>query len=276
MRAFSVIILLALLVFPTAVSAEVQTFTATHTYVLGDRDSKEEARAICYMNAKRKVLDKAGVLIESSSEIKNLQLTKDQVNSYSAAIVSVEIVKEEFAFNNGTTSLTLTVKANLDMAEIRERLAEIVAGKGLERSPQKSKAKGNFAVADDETFQKLYKAKSLKCTFEAYSIADWKGGEMKVANGREKLSFIFDSINHKEGTARGMSNLQAVDERVIPTALGFTFIEQTAIGNITITTVFGSYRKETEEFSAVHSRHMDMPGGPLPSQYYGTCEIYGH
>lgn len=35
MRALSVIILLAALVFPSVAFAEVQTFTATHTYIMG-------------------------------------------------------------------------------------------------------------------------------------------------------------------------------------------------------------------------------------------------
>jgi hypothetical protein len=46
MRAFSVIILLAALVLPSVVPAEIQTFTATHTYILGDYDSKEAAANI--------------------------------------------------------------------------------------------------------------------------------------------------------------------------------------------------------------------------------------
>jgi hypothetical protein len=44
MRAFSVTILLAALVLPPVAFAEVQTFTATHTYILGDHASKDDAR----------------------------------------------------------------------------------------------------------------------------------------------------------------------------------------------------------------------------------------
>lgn len=56
--------------------AEVQTITATHTYAMGDRDSREEARALCYVSAKRKVLEEAGVFLESSTEITNFNLSK--------------------------------------------------------------------------------------------------------------------------------------------------------------------------------------------------------
>jgi len=42
MRVLSFIILLAALILPTVAFAEVQTFTATHTYILGDHDSKDD------------------------------------------------------------------------------------------------------------------------------------------------------------------------------------------------------------------------------------------
>jgi hypothetical protein len=42
MRALFVIILLTGLVLPTLALAEIQTFSATHTYILGDHDSKKD------------------------------------------------------------------------------------------------------------------------------------------------------------------------------------------------------------------------------------------
>lgn len=125
-------ILISTVLTATLATAQVQTITATHTYVMGDSDSKEQARSLCYLTAKRKVLDKAGVFIESSSEVKNFQLSKDQINSYSAAIVSVEIVKEEFGFANGVNTLTLTVNAKIDMADVKKRLTGIVADKSVQ------------------------------------------------------------------------------------------------------------------------------------------------
>lgn len=102
--------------------AQVQTITATHTYVLGDNDSRNDARQLCFLEAKRKVLEKAGSYIQSQSEVTNFKLSKDQITSYSAVVLSVEIVKEDFGFSNGHNSLTLTVKADVDMADVRKRL----------------------------------------------------------------------------------------------------------------------------------------------------------
>jgi hypothetical protein len=42
MLALVVMTLLAALVLPTVAFAEIQTFTSTHTYILGDHDSKDD------------------------------------------------------------------------------------------------------------------------------------------------------------------------------------------------------------------------------------------
>jgi len=123
MRALSVIILLALLLLPTLASAETQTITATHTYILGDHDSKDDARQRCLLEAKRKVLEQAGVYIESTSEVKNFDLTKDKITSFAAAVMQVKDTKEEVSFQQGHMTMTLKLTAQVDLEEVRKQLA---------------------------------------------------------------------------------------------------------------------------------------------------------
>jgi hypothetical protein len=131
MRALSVITLLAALILPTGAMAKVQTITATHTYILGDNDSRNDARQLCFLQAKREVLEKAESFIQSQSVVNNFELTKDQMTSYSAAVLSVEVVKEDLGLSNGQTTLTLTVKADVDVDQVNALLAAIVADKSL-------------------------------------------------------------------------------------------------------------------------------------------------
>ena len=123
MRALSVITLLTALILPPVAFAEVQTFTATHTYILGDRDSKEDARQRCLLETKRKILEQAGVYIESASEVKNFDLTKDTITSFAAAVMHVKDSKEDFGFENGHMTLMLTIKADVDLEEVHKQLA---------------------------------------------------------------------------------------------------------------------------------------------------------
>lgn len=131
MRALSVITLLAALILPTGAFAEGQTITATHTYILGDNDSRNDARQLCFLQAKREVLEKAESFIQSQSVVNTFELTKDQMTSYSAAVLSVEIVKEDVGLSNGQTTLTLTVKADVDVDQVNTLLAAIVADKSI-------------------------------------------------------------------------------------------------------------------------------------------------
>jgi hypothetical protein len=131
MRALSVISLLAALIVPTGAFAEVQTITATHTYIPGDNDSRNDARQLCFLQAKREVLEKAESFIQSQSVINNFELTKDQMTSYSAAVLSVETVTEDVGLSNGQNTLTLTVRTDVDVDQVNNLLAAIVADKNL-------------------------------------------------------------------------------------------------------------------------------------------------
>lgn len=123
MRTIFVIFLLTALVFPRVASAEIQTFTATHTYILGDHDSKDDARQRCLLETKRMILEQAGVYIESASEVKNFDLTKDKITSFAAAVMQVKDTKENFGFENGHMTMTLKLTAQVDLVEVRKQLA---------------------------------------------------------------------------------------------------------------------------------------------------------
>jgi hypothetical protein len=115
--------LLATFLFPIPACAQVRTFTATHTYILSDHDSKDDARQRCLLEAKRKVLEQAGVYVESASEVKDFQLTKDKISSFAAAVMQVRDTKETFGFENGHNTLTLTITADVDLTAMHKQLA---------------------------------------------------------------------------------------------------------------------------------------------------------
>ena len=61
-----------------------------HTYVMGDNDSKSEARRLCYLEAKRKLLEKAGTYMEVFSETADFRLTRDEIASFSGAVLKAQ------------------------------------------------------------------------------------------------------------------------------------------------------------------------------------------
>ena len=139
-----------------------------------------------------------------------------------------------------------------------------------------------FAVeeSNDSEFNKLISAKTLKVIFSKSCTANWNKGSPKLSvdndvTDKEFPPLIFDAIDLKKRTARMVGNQGATDVTAIFTLTGITFIEQTPSGNLNFTTVFFSCVEGTENYIAVHSRHMNLVvTKPLPSQTYGICKIW--
>jgi hypothetical protein len=118
-------LIIALILIPCSSIAEIKTISATHKYVMGDNDSKNDARHICFLEAKRKVLDKAGTFIESLTETKDYRLSKDEISAYSAALLKVETIKEDWRFIGENMVIIISVKADVDTNYIDKQLAKI-------------------------------------------------------------------------------------------------------------------------------------------------------
>ena len=146
------IVLYALLSFTLPAFAAVTPFTATHTYVLGDDDSRNTARQKCLTEAKRKILEQVGVYLESYSELltssqsatagsaKSPQTTNEerqqiteQITTLTAGIMKTEVIKEEFGEVNGRLQITLTVKAEVDPDDIQKQLAARRVDQGVRK-----------------------------------------------------------------------------------------------------------------------------------------------
>lgn len=75
--------------------AEIKVIEADSTYVMGDNDSKVDARRIAIQEAKRKALELAGTYVESLTQVKEYRLTRDEVKAYTGGIVETEIIADE-------------------------------------------------------------------------------------------------------------------------------------------------------------------------------------
>jgi outer membrane protein assembly factor BamE (lipoprotein component of BamABCDE complex) len=100
---------------------------------MGDNDTKNDAKRICFLEAKRLAIEKAGTYIESSTEIKNFQLTRDEIRTYSGAIIKVDIASEEIRFVGESTVIFMTVKADVDVDSFKEKVRQIKMDKELEK-----------------------------------------------------------------------------------------------------------------------------------------------
>ena len=199
MRALSVITLLAVLILPTVAFAETQTFTATHTYILGDHDSKDDARQRCLLEAKRKVLEQAGVYIESASEVKNFDLTKDKITSFAAAVMQVKDTKEEVSFQQGHMTMTLKLTAQVNLEEVRKQLAarQFDAGVRDDMAAQKERLKrleAQFEAMQKQQYGGQSSEHAPASPLIDISAADLQALHTQAAQGDASAQFLLGAL----------------------------------------------------------------------------------
>jgi len=76
--------------------AEMKTFVKDYTYQASEEDSRNSSRTISLREVKRLLLEELGIYLESETEVKDFQLTKDQITTLTAGIVQTEIVEEKW------------------------------------------------------------------------------------------------------------------------------------------------------------------------------------
>lgn len=76
--------------------AEPKSFIKEYTYQAGESDSKLSCRAIALEQVKRLLLEELGTYLESQTEVRNFQLTKDQIVTYTSGVVMSVIINEEW------------------------------------------------------------------------------------------------------------------------------------------------------------------------------------
>lgn len=128
----SLFLLIIPLCFASTAYPASESVFASYKYTMGDNDTKNDAKRICFLEAKRLAIEKAGTYIESSTEIKNFQLTRDEVRTFAGAIVKVDIASEEIKYVGENQVILMTVKADVNIDSFRERVKQIKADKELE------------------------------------------------------------------------------------------------------------------------------------------------
>jgi len=105
--------LLSVLLLPVAY-AEVKVIEADSAYVMSDNDSKIDARRIAMQEVKRKALELAGTYVESLTEVKNYQLTKDEVRTYASGIMETEVVSEQMRGTADHPEIYIKARCKID------------------------------------------------------------------------------------------------------------------------------------------------------------------
>ena len=168
-KALSVMVIAFLFLTATAFAEKV-TFVKEYNYNASDLDSKVSSRTIALEQVKRLLLEELGTYLITETEVKNFKLTKDQITTYSAGVVSAEVVDEKW---DGKTYY-LKAKVSADPAEVTKSLQNIVNDKqkskeleevrekAAEFSKEIERLKKDLAIAKTDNKQMLQKTDTKK------------------------------------------------------------------------------------------------------------------
>ncbi|HIC91269.1 MAG TPA: tetratricopeptide repeat protein [Syntrophaceae bacterium] len=115
--------LLCILAIPA--QAEIVTIWGEGRHIMGDNDTKDDARKLALLRAKTMCLEKAGTYLESETIVKNLQLAKDEIKAYTAGIVKVRVVDEQVSLIGESPCVIVKVKADIDTSQLNERIKQL-------------------------------------------------------------------------------------------------------------------------------------------------------
>jgi len=91
-------------------------------YMLGDNDTRIDARNISLNEAKRAASELAGTQVKSELVIENDQILKDQITIVAASFMTIEVIKEAMTTSQeGRSVMEVTIRARLDKSAIRSK-----------------------------------------------------------------------------------------------------------------------------------------------------------
>jgi hypothetical protein len=204
----------AILALPNRSVAKTEIIYADHRTVMGDNDSKNDARQMCLLEAKRKVLEKAGTYIVSHTKVENLQLTKDEISTYSAALLKIDIYSEEWKIVGGNNmAVHIIVKAEVDTDDIRQHMSKIRKDVSLQKELKSQRKRlikleqkiaslqGELKSADQATALVLRKKKiktleNISKVEEKYKYILKKRQSMLTERKTKLRSLLHDVLNY--------------------------------------------------------------------------------
>ncbi|HLZ36048.1 MAG TPA: hypothetical protein VKP13_18750 [Nitrospira sp.] len=108
-----------------APSANVRVVTASGEYRMGDHDTRTDAVRLAVEAAKREALEQVATYLESVTEITNLDVTRDDIRTYTAGIVMVLDQKITTRLEGDTVVVRADLTAQVDPDEVAQAITAL-------------------------------------------------------------------------------------------------------------------------------------------------------
>ncbi|HEY6262793.1 MAG TPA: hypothetical protein VIW47_14445 [Nitrospiraceae bacterium] len=112
-------------VWPSVTLAEIRVVTAQGEHRMGDRDTREDAIRLATETAKRNALEQVAVYLESVTIVDGLDVTKDEVRTYTAGLVLVLEQETNTTLDGDTIVVRTDLVAQIDTEEVKQAIAAL-------------------------------------------------------------------------------------------------------------------------------------------------------
>jgi hypothetical protein len=102
-----------------------RVIAATGEHRMGAHDTRSDAARIAIEDAKRQALEQVATYLESVTAVRNLDLTRDEIRTYSAGIVTVLDQQTSTRFEDGDIVMHADVTARVDEQEVLQAIAAL-------------------------------------------------------------------------------------------------------------------------------------------------------
>ena len=123
LRLFALFVILS--IWPSVTLAEVRVVTAQGEHRMGDRDTREDAIRLATEAAKRNALEQVAVYLESVTIVNGLDVTKDEIRTYTAGLVLVLEQETNTTLDGNTIVVRTDLVAQIDTEEVRQAIAAL-------------------------------------------------------------------------------------------------------------------------------------------------------
>jgi tetratricopeptide (TPR) repeat protein len=198
----------------SAVMASFLTYQRDYAYQASEADSKLSCRTIALEQVKRLLLEELGTYMESQTEVKNYQVSRDQIISITAGIVRAEVLNEKW---DGKTYVIIA-KITADPHQVSKAIDELRKEKQglieLEESRKKSEEllkeidKLRAELKSSKGGQRIQDQKDYTAAVKKLGAADWFREGYALAESRkyrEAISFYDKAIDADPNYANAYS-----------------------------------------------------------------------
>ncbi|UCG78513.1 MAG: tetratricopeptide repeat protein [Nitrospirota bacterium] len=150
--------IMIVLIFLSSAYAELVSFKREYKYQASEADSKLTSRTISLEEIKRILLEEIGTYLISETEVKNFDITKDEVKTFTAGIVQTKILSEQW---DGSTYV-INAELSVDPSEVKNLIEKYGEDQDLKKELEESRKESAEAMAEIELLKaELARVKGL-------------------------------------------------------------------------------------------------------------------